>query len=108
MTPNIKNALLALLITCGMFASFYYLERAFRGGDTRRAVEAVQHMKVDNKGQTILGQLHQEFGEQADLNWFAEIENTYKGLIRVYCKLPNQKVRTWRVNVLMGTVAEIS
>ena len=106
MKSKFWNAVLAVIIATGMIVSFYYLERAFRGGDTRRAVQAVQQTRPAPNQPTVLEALQKQYGRDAKFQWIAEIKNSFRGIIEVKCYLPDQKTRSWLVNVLTGTISE--
>ena len=102
----LRNGFLALIIAAGMIFSFYYLERAFRGGDVRRAVEAVQSAKPDPKGPTVLEGIQEKWGKQTPLQWNAYLKDRIRGIVLVTCTFPDKSQRMWKVDVLTGKLSE--
>lgn len=107
MREHLQNSILALVIAAGICLSFYYLERSFRGGDSRRAVQAVQHLREKPGDPTVEEQLKSQYGADTQLTWVSAVEDNFRGILRVVVTLPDGKVRRWRVDLVHGTVAEL-
>ena len=101
----VRNTIVAIVISIGMMVTFFYLERAFRNGDFKRAIQVVQQTKSSPTGPTILEGLLAEYGKDAELHWLARTENNFRGLILVQCESPDKKSREWLVDLIHGTVS---
>jgi hypothetical protein len=107
MKKSVWNVGLAIAVATGMFASYYYLERAFQRGDVRRSIEAVQKARTNPESPTILELLTKEYGKNAQIIWTGWMKDTVKGIVIVAAQLPDKTVRRWQVSVLNGTVKPI-
>ena len=106
MSTSVRNSILALLIAGGMLVTFYYLERSFRTGDSRRAIQAVQATRAAPNAPTVLEELLTKYGAQARIDWVGQTTDNFRGLILVTASLPDQTVRRWVVDLIHGTVSE--
>jgi hypothetical protein len=108
MSTSVRNTLVLIFVAVGISLSFYYLERAFRRGDIRRSIEAVQQTRLSPDGPTILEDLVKQYGADAKINWVARTEDNFKGWVLVLVTLPDQTVRRYRVDIVRGTVSPLS
>ena len=89
-----------------MLTTFYYLERSFRTGDSRRAIQAVQATRLTPQSPTILEEMLAKYGADARSEWVGHTEDNFRGLILVTASLPDHTVRRWMVDLIHGTVSE--